>query len=92
MADPAPAPTTPRLLISCAGKMWSIDLTVDTVSIGRSRANTIRLTDKSISAHHCEIVKLDDHYVLIDNGAKNNTLLNIKLPVLGWEFNIHPMS
>lgn len=78
MSDPAPAPTTPRLLISCAGKMWSVDLTVDAVSIGRSRANTIRLTDKSISAHHCEIVLLDDHYLVIDNGAKNGTLVNGK--------------
>jgi pSer/pThr/pTyr-binding forkhead associated (FHA) protein len=45
-------------------------------TFGRRETNTVVLTDKMTSSHHCEIVRDLNGYVLRDLGSTNGTLLN----------------
>jgi hypothetical protein len=47
-------------------------------SIGRSRANDIRVDDVSISGQHCRVRPEDGHFVLHDLKSTNGTLVNEK--------------
>src|SRR4051812_19246464 len=48
------------------------ELTSDKVTVGRRPDNTIQIIDRSVSAHHAEIVLADDgHYRLHDLGSTN---------------------
>lgn len=48
------------------------ELTADTVTVGRRPDNTIQIIDRSVSAHHAELLMSDDgHYRLHDLGSTN---------------------
>lgn len=48
------------------------ELTADKITVGRRPDNTIQIIDRSVSAHHAEIVLADDgHYRLHDLGSTN---------------------
>jgi FHA domain len=46
------------------------------ITIGRLPQNTIQIRDRTISAHHAELIEEDDHYRLHDSEATNGILVN----------------
>lgn len=50
-------------------------LTGDRVTIGRRPDNTIQIVDRSVSAHHAELIFVDGHYRLHDLGSTNLTMV-----------------
>jgi DNA-binding NtrC family response regulator len=46
------------------------------VSVGSAGTNDLRLTDETVSRHHCEIVARGDCYSVRDLGSTNGTFLN----------------
>ena len=46
------------------------------ITIGRRPENTIQLIDKSVSAHHAELVASNGHYRLHDLGSTNRTTVD----------------
>jgi len=53
-----------------------IELGVDTLSLGRSKTNTVALKDKAASGKHAEIRPAQDGWVVVDLGSSNGTLVN----------------
>lgn len=47
------------------------ELTAATVTVGRRPDNTIQIVDRSVSAHHAELICEDGHYRLHDLGSTN---------------------
>jgi CheY-like chemotaxis protein/pSer/pThr/pTyr-binding forkhead associated (FHA) protein len=45
----------------------------DRITIGRRPENTIQIIDRTVSAHHAELVAVGDHYRLHDLGSTNFT-------------------
>jgi DNA-binding NtrC family response regulator len=45
------------------------------VSVGTAGSNDLRLTDDTVSRHHCEIVARGDYYAVRDLGSTNGTLV-----------------
>ncbi|MEP6668200.1 MAG: response regulator [Chthoniobacter sp.] len=52
------------------------DLTADRVSVGRRPDNTIQVVDRSVSAHHAELICEEGHYRLHDLGSTNLTFVD----------------
>jgi hypothetical protein len=48
----------------------------ETSTIGRTPANTIALRDASVSAHHAQVVRSADGFVIEDVGSRNGTFIN----------------
>ena len=48
----------------------------DRIRIGRDKAADIHLPGPGISRIHCQIVRSEDSFTLLDNGSTNGTLLN----------------
>ena len=50
----------------------------DTVRVGRATDNTLAFSsaNRRVSAHHAEIKRKDDHYILHDLGSTNGTMIN----------------
>ncbi len=47
-----------------------------TISIGRGDDNLLRLTDRLVSRHHCQLALADRSFVLRDGGSRNGTYVN----------------
>jgi CheY-like chemotaxis protein/pSer/pThr/pTyr-binding forkhead associated (FHA) protein len=47
----------------------------DRITIGRRPENTIQIIDRTVSAHHAELIATGDHYRLHDLGSTNLTLV-----------------
>jgi CheY-like chemotaxis protein/pSer/pThr/pTyr-binding forkhead associated (FHA) protein len=47
------------------------ELTAERITIGRRPDNTIQIIDRSVSAHHAELIAEDGHYRLHDLGSTN---------------------
>lgn len=47
------------------------ELTAQVVTVGRRPDNTIQIIDRSVSAHHAELIAEDGHYRLHDLGSTN---------------------
>lgn len=43
----------------------------DSVTIGRARDNTVVLDDGTVSAHHAEVLRKEDDFVIIDCDSTN---------------------
>jgi len=59
-----------------AGLVVSCD--TNSTTIGRSLQNKIQLNSQKISKSHCEIIKDNNLYYIIDHNSKNGTYLNKK--------------
>ena len=53
-----------------------ITLRADRITIGRHPDNTIQIPDRTVSAHHAEIIAENGHYRVHDLGATNGILVN----------------
>ncbi|HEX7518358.1 MAG TPA: FHA domain-containing protein [Chthoniobacterales bacterium] len=73
----------PRVTIrSDSGEQISHDLVDETVTIGRSAENFIRLDDISVSDRHAELIIANERCYLKDLGSTNGTLVNEE-PITG---------
>jgi pSer/pThr/pTyr-binding forkhead associated (FHA) protein len=67
----------PKLIIrSDSGEQTSHDLVDETVTIGRSPENSIRLEDVSVSGRHAELMLAGESCYLKDLNSTNGTLVN----------------
>jgi predicted component of type VI protein secretion system len=67
----------PKLIIrSDSGEQTSHDLVDETVTIGRSPENSIRLEDVSVSGRHAELMLAGEICYLKDLNSTNGTLVN----------------
>jgi predicted component of type VI protein secretion system len=67
----------PRLIIGAdSGEQTSHDLVDETVTIGRSPENSIRLEDVSVSGRHAEFLLVGESCHLKDLNSTNGTLVN----------------
>ena len=46
------------------------------ITIGRSSKTDMRIPDIKLSRYHCEIIKDDDDYIIIDLHSQNGTKVN----------------
>ena len=46
------------------------------VTIGTGSTNDLRLRDRRVSRHHCQIFVRDGHYVIRDQGSRNGVYVN----------------
>jgi hypothetical protein len=56
-----------------------ITITDAPVSIGRMSTNDVVLSDRNVSRRHAELRRQDDHWMLVDLGSTNGSLVNGKL-------------
>ena len=70
-ADGAPRPST---LVLPSGE--HVPLTDATVTVGRLSESTIALNDQNVSRRHAEIRPNRQHYVVVDLGSTNGTMVN----------------
>jgi pSer/pThr/pTyr-binding forkhead associated (FHA) protein len=56
------------------GKSFALES--DIVTIGRGSESNIRVTDKSVSRRHLEIIRKGDRYFVKDLKSKNGTYVN----------------
>jgi FHA domain/GAF domain len=57
-------------------EIQSFDLAGDTVHVGRSAENQIRMKDGYVSGHHLKIIEKGDRYFVRDLGSTNGTFVN----------------
>ncbi len=68
------------ILVSPEGRQTELPLPAAPVTIGRSRENTVPLTEIRASRRHCRVEPHPDgRWFLVDEGSRNGTLLNGKL-------------
>jgi hypothetical protein len=56
-----------------------ISLTSGPVTVGRMSTNDVVLSDRNVSRRHAELRRQDDHWMLVDLGSTNGSLVNGKL-------------
>jgi adenylate cyclase len=66
----------------------SFDIESDTISVGRSSDNDIRIKDKSVSRRHLKIVKDGDKYLVTDLNSKNGSFIDGELLPPGVDFEV----
>lgn len=66
----------PRLIVREMGRERVIEVDLDKVTIGRSKANAVPINDVRASRAHCAIQKTEDGWFVLDLGSSNGTLLN----------------
>ena len=77
MLETQPQPA--KLLVKLHGKgSQHIELTLETLTIGRKPDNTIVIEDPAISGHHARIVKVQAVFFLEDLKSTNGTAINGK--------------
>jgi pSer/pThr/pTyr-binding forkhead associated (FHA) protein len=77
MLETQPQPA--KLLVKLHGKgSQHIELTLETLTIGRKPDNTIVIEDPAISGHHARIVKVQAVFFLEDLKSTNGTTINGK--------------
>ena len=74
---PETLPQPAKLLVKLHGKgSQHIELTLDTVTIGRKTDNVLVIEDPAVSGHHARIVKIQAVFFLEDLKSTNGTALN----------------
>lgn len=66
----------------------SFDIESDTIFIGRSSDNDIRIKDRSVSRRHLKIVKDGDKYLVTDLNSKNGSFIDGELLPPGVDFEV----
>ena len=75
MPETLPQPAT--LLVKLHGQgSRHIELTLETLSIGRKADNTLVIEDPAVSGHHARIVKVQAVFFLEDLKSTNGTTIN----------------
>jgi pSer/pThr/pTyr-binding forkhead associated (FHA) protein len=75
MPETLPQPAT--LLVKLHGQgVRHIELTLDTLTIGRKADNTLVIEDPAVSGHHARIVKVQAVFFLEDLKSTNGTAIN----------------
>lgn len=69
----------PRLIIREGGRERVVELDLDKITIGRSKANAISILDEKASRAHCALERTELGWFVVDLGSSNGTLLNGKL-------------
>lgn len=73
--EPEPEPPPRRVFtLTIGGKRQ--ELSTERAVLGRSRECEVRVSDLNVSRRHAEIREQDDHWILVDLGSTNGTLLN----------------
>jgi transcriptional regulator with GAF, ATPase, and Fis domain len=67
------------ILINPDGKRAEKPLAAEPCSIGRSRENTLPISEIRASRRHCRVEPSNGKFVVVDEGSRNGTLLNGKL-------------
>jgi len=81
-ATPAPGPPKtieqePSLIGTLTADDGTMHPLLEEIStIGRTKVNTIALSDPSVSAHHARVDRTDDGFVIEDIGSRNGTYIN----------------
>ena len=57
------------------------DTDEDTITIGRSQNNRVKLKDISVSRYHCNIIKRKNQLYIVDKGSKFGTLIYLNNPL-----------
>ncbi len=63
------------LIVAEQGKLKKFEITEDFVFIGRTPENQIKISDEHASRQHCQIIKTEKGYRLIDLGSEQGTLV-----------------
>ncbi len=66
----------PSLTFEHDGKVHRAPIAGDSLMLGRGSECEIKIPDKAASRTHCQIVKTDDRYTLVDLESHNGTLIN----------------
>jgi pSer/pThr/pTyr-binding forkhead associated (FHA) protein len=75
MPETLPQPAT--LLVKLHGQgVRHIELTLETLTIGRKADNTLVIEDPAVSGHHARIVKIQAVFFLEDLNSTNGTAIN----------------
>ena len=53
----------------------------DTITVGRSQNNKIKLKDISVSRNHCDFIKKNNKLYIVDKGSKFGTLIYLNNPM-----------
>ncbi len=67
-----------HLIVAEQGKLKKFEITEDFVFIGRTPENQIKISDEHASRQHCQIIKTESGYRLIDLGSEHGTLVGGK--------------
>ena len=74
---PETLPQPAKLLVKLHGKgSQQIELTLDTLTIGRKTDNVLVIEDPAVSGHHARIVKIQAVFFLEDLKSTNGTAIN----------------
>lgn len=74
---PETLPQPAKLLVKLLGKgSQHIELTLETLTIGRKADNTLVIEDPAVSGHHARIVKVQAVFFLEDLKSTNGTAIN----------------
>ncbi len=66
----------PNFIVVEDGETKDVQIDKPRVTVGRSSANDIQITDVRISRHHCTFVAQQGHMMLCDEGSQNGTFVN----------------
>ena len=64
------------LIIAVGDQKKKLALTTEFLFIGQDPDNQIRLSDPKVSKKHCQILKTEGGYRILDLGSENGTLVN----------------
>jgi pSer/pThr/pTyr-binding forkhead associated (FHA) protein len=65
-----------ELILEEGGKARKLALDLETISIGRTADNAVKISDALSSRHHCQLRKEGAGWVVEDLGSRNGTKLN----------------
>ncbi len=65
----------PHLVVHLPERTWEVQLTADSLTIGRGRRNDVQIADESVSQHHALIDRRGDGYQIRDLGSRNGLWL-----------------
>jgi len=66
----------PNFIVVEEGETRDVQVDKPRVTVGRSSANDIQITDVRISRHHCTFVAQQGHMIVCDEGSQNGTFVN----------------
>jgi len=67
-----------HLIVAEQGKLKKFEITEDFLFIGRTSQNHIRISDPDASGQHCQIIKTETGYRILDLGSQTGTFVGGK--------------